>query len=498
MIRTARWPGVLAALLFALTFADGEAAAQADAGSAGGPHANLGTDGEVRDVPAGPAAIRGRVAHRARPEAAGGVPIVLFALAADGRAGARREQTGPNGEFAFEKVSNDPGTVYLVVVQFAEISFGARVVFGAGELEQTAVIEVSDTRADGGELAVGAVSLRVDRGCSGVRITETHEVRNPTDFVLRVPPRERATRAPIFRTQLPASAGFFAPGRGAAEEALQQVGDQVVFWGPLHPGSEAIEFSYSIPGRDETVVIERRFPHGAEKAEVMTWVNAPSARGEGLRPAGEVRVGGVTYAAMASGALAPGKGIAFSLDLGAIDASAEQLSLREVQMWLELDDAALDVREEFEIAVSGDAPLRSESDAPLLCLPLPEGAEGLRFSSEAFGLGIQPDGTGGLALRGPIPTGRSGFRLSYLLRSGSDRIRFARTFPTGLPLLTLKIADTGLLTRTDRLAAAAAAPPGDPRIRRRRGGPGHRVPHRSAAVAAQDRGGCRSRSLDGR
>jgi hypothetical protein len=116
-----------------------------------------------------------------------------------------------------------------------------------------------------------------------------------------------------------------------------------------------------------------------------------------------------------------------------------------------INDAALDVREQFDLVLTGDEPLRSNSDAPLLCLPLPQGAENLRFSGDSFSMGIQPDPTGGLALRGPIPVGSSGFALSYLLRSGSDGVRFAREFPTGLSLLSIYIADTGVLTETDRL-----------------------------------------------
>jgi hypothetical protein len=65
-------------------------------------------------------------------------------------------------------------------------------------------------------------------------------------------------------------------------------------------------------------------------------------------------------------------------------------------------------------------------------------------------MGIQPDPTGGLALRGPIPAGRSGFAMSYLLRNGGDRMRFERSIPTGLPVLSLYVADTGVLTETDR------------------------------------------------
>jgi hypothetical protein len=441
MTRTARWLGLLAALLIAVSACGRNATAQT--GPAGDPHANLAGGhanlagrAQIGDVPAGPATIRGRVVHRARPEAAAEVPVALFALGTDGRPGTRQTRTGPGGEFSFEKVANDPGTVYLIDVRYAGMPFGTRVAFGAGELEHSTRIEISDASADASALAVGEARLRVDRGCSGVRITEVYELRNPTDRVFYVPPAERGTREPIFRTSLPASANSFEPRLGSSDAGLQQQGGEVVSWGPLHPGSQEVEFAYSIPGEESIFVIQR---------------NLPAARGEGLRPGAEVSLGDLTYATRESGALAPGDSVAFALDLGAVSTSAERLSLSEVQMWLELDDAALDVREQFEFSVSGDGPLHSGSDAPLLCLPLPPGVEELRFSAKSLAMGIESDATGGLALRGPFPPGKSVFALSYLLRSGTEGIRFARSFPTGLSLLSMFIADTGLLTETDRL-----------------------------------------------
>jgi hypothetical protein len=449
MIRTAPWLALLAVSLVAFSTGGRDAAAQT--GPTAGVHANLAGSGKVPDVPAGPAAIRGRVVHEARPEAAQGVPVALFALGPDGRPGTRSTLTGPGGEFVFEKITNDPGTVYLIAVRFAGMPFGDRVAFAEGELEHRSEIAISDTSEDASGLTVGAVRLRVDRGCSGVRVTEVYELRNPTEFVLFVPPAERGTREPIFRTSLPAAADFFEARVGSSEEGLQRRGEEVVFWGGLLPGSREVEFSYSIPGGRSILLMQRSFSRGAEKAVVMTWADEPATPGEGLRPGAEVRVGDLTYATLESGALAPGDGVSFSLDLGAAAASAERLSLREVDMWMELDDAALDVREQFEFVVSGDAPLHSGSDAPLLCLPLPPEAEGLRFSSKTLAMGIEPDATGGLAMRGPFPPGKSTFAMSYLLRSESDGILFARSYPLGVPLLSMFIADTGLLTETDRL-----------------------------------------------
>ena len=99
----------------------------------------------------------------------------------------------------------------------------------------------------------------------------------------------------------------------------------------------------------------------------------------------------------------------------------------------------------------GDAPLRGRDDAPLLCLPLPAGAEGLRFSPTSLAMGLEPDATGGLALRGPFPPGESRFALSYLLPAEGSALRFERSFPRALPLLSMFIADTGVLTETTRL-----------------------------------------------
>ena len=72
--------------------------------------------------------------------------------------------------------------------------------------------------------------------------------------------------------------------------------------------------------------------------------------------------------------------------------------------------------------VTGDEPLRSNSDAPLLCLPLPQGAEGdalLRAKPSRWESSPTRPAASRCAAR--YQPGSSGFSMSYLLRSGSDR-----------------------------------------------------------------------------
>jgi len=269
--------------------------------------------------------------------------------------------------------------------------------------------------------------------------------------VLFVPADQRGDQPPIARVPLPENAVFFEAIGSSLEESIDVLEGEVLFWGPIHPGASRLRFAYSLPSENGRIDVVRKYPVGASDIEVLTFGDTASPTGAALHPADPVTVEGRTYAAVASGPVAPGGEVAFSLELPDLEQSRQPVEMSSATLWLELDDAALEVREQLEFVVAGNEPLRAETDTPLLCLPLPHGVEEMRFSKEAFSLGIQPDPTGGLSLRGPIPPGRTSFSMNYLLRSNDDRFRFERTFPTGLSLLTMYIADTGLLTETDRL-----------------------------------------------
>ena len=102
-------------------------------------------------------------------------------------------------------------------------------------------------------------------------------------------------------------------------------------------------------------------------------------------------------------------------------------------------------------SVDSEVPLVSTSDMPLLCVPLPEGAEGLRFSDEALDMGLSRDPSGALALHGPLPPGPSTLALSYRLPVSGEPVSFERRFGADLPLLGVLLADNGILPETTRL-----------------------------------------------
>ena len=63
------------------------------------------------DVPAGDAAVIGRLVHPTHPDAVANVDILLYALSSDGSAGLRQGRTDASGQFRFEGVSNAPEVV---------------------------------------------------------------------------------------------------------------------------------------------------------------------------------------------------------------------------------------------------------------------------------------------------------------------------------------------------------------------------------------------------
>jgi hypothetical protein len=143
--------------------------------------------------------------------------------------------------------------------------------------------------------------------------------------------------------------------------------------------------------------------------------------------------------------------LALALALAAGTAAAQPeapISLAHSKLWLEFDDAALEVEEQHVLRVNG---AMAKSDAPLLRFALPAGVVGLRFSPTSLAMGLDADASGALAVHGPIPPGDSTLALAYRLPVEGSALRFERRFPRALPLLSIVVADTGILAETTRL-----------------------------------------------
>ncbi len=307
-------------------------------------------------------------------------------------------------------------------------------------------------------VSAGSSYLRVDRGCEGLRVNEAHELSNPTSRVVFVPEAERETGAPVFETELPAGAtGFFTPF-GERSLGLEVSGTRVRYWGPVYPGSQELEFGYALPVGPAPH--ERRFPTGAAEVVFLSDEGGVEIEGEQLAPGPTRSIDGRSYRARVAAGVAPGEAVRFRVRAGEM---GEPVAFTRSEIWIEVDDAVLSVNESHLIEVEGEAPRTGSGGAPVLCLPLPAGAESLRFSTATLEMGIEADPSGALAFRGPIPAGASALALSYSLAAGSNEPIFSRRLGQTLPVLNVLIADTGVVPETTRFHRRRAATRGDRR-----------------------------------
>jgi hypothetical protein len=429
MMQSMRWIAALAMLTALSTSAGG---VEPSTLSGGFPGMTQQAIDSVADVRAGPAAIRGRVVHEDESANVGGLTVVLYALPSDGVPGLRGTVTDVTGGYAFESIGNDPATVYLLGTSYAEIPFGLRFSFEAGELERQLDLPVADTTSDTSETEIGEVQIEIQENCVDLAVRESHRLDNPSTRTLYIPESERSGREPILRVALPAGASDLQSRLG---DDLIVEGNAVSFWGPLRPGQQELEFSYGFPKRSPAFEMQLSFPSGARR---LVLVN---------RPGGPK----LTRSEPSDAALQPGDSVAIRVEVPAAANAAERVSVFESRIWLEHDGAAFTVDEEHTLAVAGNAPLVSTSGAPLFCIPLPEGADDLRFSSETLRMGVSRDPSGALAVHGPLRVGENSLTLRFLLPIDRDDPVFSQVMSLDVPLLSIMVADTGLVIETDRL-----------------------------------------------
>lgn len=152
-------------------------------------------------------------------------------------------------------------------------------------------------------------------------------------------------------------------------------------------------------------------------------------------------------------------------------AAPGDLSLTALRAVLDVDAAAVSVREVHELRAEGETPLLGTLQAPLLRIPLPRQAVELRARSSDAGLELRPVPTPGdvgagaetgagagaagesLAVLGSLAPGELHVELEYRLPApaADTPARFARRLPFHIPLLEIYLVDTGDLAPRSKL-----------------------------------------------
>ncbi|MCH2171695.1 zinc-ribbon domain-containing protein [Myxococcota bacterium] len=420
-----------------------------------------GVPGMSAPGPVATGTIRGRVIHDQRPEAAAGVEVLLYGLRSSSEPFTEATRTDAQGEFRFEDIFATPGTIYLIAARHAEVAYGTRIEWEPGRDETFVELPINDPTESTADLSVESLGLLVDRSCEALRVTETHILRNSGERVLYVSEARRGEASPLLVVELPAEAGNLMPPLGnPASVSLE--GRNLLYWGPIYPDTHTLEFSYTLP--EGPVNVRRTLPRGADRVVVSNPDSWPAPMGAPFTPAPRDPMawnsrGGTRQSVLS--AMPPGAVLEFDMLVPPRGSSGPSLALTETRIWLETDDAIIGVNEQHAFEVPDGASAHSNSGSPLLCIEIPDDAEGLQSSNASLALGLILDPSGQVALRGPLPPGPGTVNFQYRLPVEGEPARFTRRFTQPLPVLSVLVSDTSLVASSKRLHRRRSERSGD-------------------------------------
>jgi len=410
-----------------------------------------GDTGTAPPPPPGDGRIVVQVVNRDGASDLGDLEIALYSLAADGRPGFTNGKTDADGRVAFERLSNDPGIVYLVGARYREIPFGARVTFDAGAKEASVSIEVSipTERAEG--VRIEELRVRFDWLGDRVRVREIVRLVNPGGRVIQLP--ASGTRA-LFRRRLAANAKDFELGSSSLGDGIALVDGAVRYVGPLYPGDQQIEYAYTLPSpaKGERLRVPVELDQKAARVVAIAGTSAMAISAPGLVASSEVESdSGTRLSAWARGALAAGETSFLELTLPETRIDASLVAIPRADVWLDLDDTRLDATADLEIEVAPGPPVAGTPEAPLFTVTLPQGASLSGVAPEAEGLGLVPRDHGGFDVIGPIGEGKTSLGFAYRLDAKPGGVALDLRFPRPVSTLNVLVADTGLALESGRL-----------------------------------------------
>ncbi len=432
------------------------------------------------DLKPGPATIYGTVTTIEDPGVGvAGAKVVLYALNSDGSPGLQKTTTDDQGRFRFESISNAPSITYLLGAQYKNIPFpGARIVFTNGELEREVPIQVSNPIKDGSLVTLRELEIEVSLIGGDVSFTETYLIDNPGSRAVSVEAADRKGLRPPLVFELPESAAGFTMPFDMIPDGIEQKEGRIEFWGPIYSGPQDLSFSYSLPVSIEDkekpgkLVFNKEFARRLPRVTVLIPADGPTfqaLKDNTFIEDAPVERSHRLFRTFKTMEITQGETLSFELTVPAPNLDPSALTIQEVTFFLELDEALLDVREQYTVHVSGSRAATGNTETPLLNIPLPEGATDVRVGTGGRELGLIPsEDWSQIAVTGPIHPGESVLSLAYHLPRGGFAIdepfHFQREFGKPVPVLSTLIADTYIAADSNLLHPLKSARLEDGRI----------------------------------
>ena len=181
------------------------------------------------------------------------------------------------------------------------------------------------------------------------------------------------------------------------------------FWGPLYPGSQQVEFAYGLAL--DTDRLELALPGGARRLDVLAPEGLIGVASESLSPAPPVEIEGQRYTVQRREGARPGEVLDLALTLA--ERAPSPIRTPRAELWLELDDAALEVNERIEVIVDAPQGVPSRWASPCCACRSRRAPSSCASPARCCRPGCAEIRRGDLAIHGPLAPGATQLALRY-------------------------------------------------------------------------------------
>ncbi|HEY3109936.1 MAG TPA: hypothetical protein VGL23_14335 [Chloroflexota bacterium] len=249
--------------------------------------------------------------------AAGVAQVALGVYRRDSLEREVKAQSDAAGRFRFAGLDVDADLTYQVGTAHADMLYRSeRIKLTAGQPEQRVSVKTYDpTPTDPGlraaEVFVSLATLKDSP--QDLLVTEFVKLVNPSDRTFVPQPGGAGGPMGFVRFGLPPGARGLEPGFGLDPRQVVQVDRGFASLAPVPPGDSAFRFSYRLPVRDASDVLEKSLPYGAEIFRVMAYEGGPKVASPALTLEQTLDSKGSKVLVLAARGLAPGTRLSLEL-----------------------------------------------------------------------------------------------------------------------------------------------------------------------------------------
>lgn len=260
--------------------------------------------------------VEGQVINATEGRPTGPITVTLHVLQGEAEVSGLESQADEQGRFRFAGLDSRPEVSYRAEAVYKGLGFssGPPLSFQEDRQALSLPIEVYEATASDADVSLGRAHYIIEYDREHVYLAELYLFDNGGRTVY-VGKEGADGRPETVRVTLPTGAQNVG-GREGEAGRFKLAADALTDTAPILPGTstQALFFTYALPYRGDSFVLEREVPYAVEKVNVLSADTGPQLSGGQLTWQGTFQAGGQTYRNYKAAPLA--KGAKLTIEIG--------------------------------------------------------------------------------------------------------------------------------------------------------------------------------------